>query len=63
MIGLHMSARQSMEISYIFLMGGSLGPIILNSMKKNKNGYPIMNYTLIVMTLPLIMSGSIFGVY
>jgi len=51
-----------MCITYIFLMGGSLAPMIVNYSKKNSKGYPVMDYNLILLTLPMIMSGSIYGV-
>lgn len=43
-------------------MGGSLATMLMNYRKKNSEGYPIMDYNLILLTLPMIMSGSIYGV-
>lgn len=62
MIGLDKSARESMAITYIFLMGGSLASIIKNAVKRKKNGSLLMDYNLILMTMPMATTGSIFGV-
>ena len=44
MMGLGYEAKQAMALTYIFLMGGSLASIIQNYSKKNKNGFPLMDY-------------------
>jgi hypothetical protein len=62
MMGLGFEAKQAMALTYIFLMGGSLASIIQNYPKKKKNGFPLMDYELIELTLPMTLSGSIFGV-
>jgi len=51
-----------MSITYILLMGGSFAAMCVNYKKKNERGYPIMDYSLILMTLPMLTSGSIYGV-
>ncbi len=63
MLGLGYDAKDSMSITYIFLMGGAFASMIKNKNKKNtKNGNPLMDYTLIMITLPGAVSGSLFGV-
>ena len=44
-------------------MGGAFASIWKNKNKKNsKNGNPLMDYNLILLTLPGTISGSLFGV-
>lgn len=63
MLGLGFDAKDSMSITYIFLMGGAFASICKNKNKKNKKtGTPLMDYTLIIITLPSAISGSLFGV-
>lgn len=64
MIGLGKEAKESMSITYIFLMGGAFASMFSNVNQKNiKTGGPIMDYSLIMITLPMAASGSIFGVF
>lgn len=64
MLGLGYDAKDSMSITYIFLMGGAFASMIKNKNKKNtKTGNPLMDYTLIMITLPGAVSGSLFGVF
>ena len=63
MIGFDYSAKKSMSITYLFLLGGSTASMLKNFQKKNpKTGGPLMDYNLIAMTLPMSASGSILGV-
>ena len=62
MMGLGYEAKQAMAMTYIFLMGGSLASILQTYSKKRKNGFPLIDYELIELTLPMSLSGSIFGV-
>ncbi len=63
MIGFGLSAKKSMSVTYIFLMGGALASILKNLKKKNpKTDGPLMDYNLIMITLPMAVSGSIIGV-
>ena len=63
MIGLGKEAKDSMSITYIFLMGGAFASMFTNVKIKNpKTGGPIMDYSLIMITLPMAACGSIFGV-
>jgi len=52
-----------MAVTYVFLIGGSLASIYSNYGKRNKDGTKIIiDYNLIMITLPMTVSGSIFGV-
>jgi uncharacterized membrane protein YfcA len=63
MLGLGYDAKTSMAITYIFLIGGSLASVYSNYGKKNQDGSKnIIDYNLIIITLPMTVSGSIFGV-
>jgi hypothetical protein len=63
MIGLGYEAKESMSITYIFLMGGAFASMLTNFSKKNpKTGGPLMDYNLIMITLPMAVSGSLCGV-
>jgi len=62
MVGFQYSAKKSMSITYIFLMGGALASILKNIKKKNpKTDGPLMDYNLIMITLPMAVAGSISG--
>lgn len=63
MLGFGYDAHASMAITYIFLIGGALASIWSNLGKKTKQGDKLlMDYNLIALTLPMTISGSIFGV-
>jgi hypothetical protein len=63
MLGLGYDAKDSMSITYVFLIGGAFASMVKNKDKKNpKTGAPLMDYTLIMVTLPGTVSGSLFGV-
>jgi hypothetical protein len=63
MLGFGYEAHDSMYITYIFLIGGAFASIWKNKDKKNpKTGGPIMDYNLIMITLPMSVTGSLFGV-
>jgi hypothetical protein len=64
MMGLGYEAKDSMSITYIFLMGGALASIWKSKDKINKKtGGPIIDFNLIMLTLPSSVSGSLFGVF
>jgi hypothetical protein len=63
MLGFGYEAHDSMYITYIFLIGGASASIWKNKDKKNpKTGTPLMDYNLIMITLPMSVTGSLFGV-
>ncbi len=52
-----------MAITYIFLIGGSVASIVSNYGKKiPKSTKNLIDSDLVIITLPLTVSGSIFGV-
>ncbi len=61
-IGLGYNTKDSVFISYIILMGGGLASTLASFKKKLSSGKSIIDYDLIMTTLPMIMSGAIFGV-
>lgn len=63
MLGLGYNAKDSMSIAYIFLMGGALASMWKARNKKNpKTDGPIIDFNLVMLTLPSAVSGSLFGV-
>lgn len=63
MLGMGYSAKDSMSIAYVFLMGGAFASIWKAKNKKNvKTGGPLIDFNLVMLTLPSSVSGSIFGV-
>lgn len=63
MLGFGLSAKDSMSVTYIFLMGGSFSSMISNFKKKMpKENKFLMDYDLIIITLPMAASGALFGV-
>jgi hypothetical protein len=63
MMGLGYHAKLSISITYIFLIGGSIASVWKNSKKKNSQaGKSYVNLDLILLTLPIMSSGTIFGV-
>lgn len=63
MLGFGYEAHDSMYITYLFLIGGASASIWKNKDKKNpKTGTPLMDYNLIMITLPMSVTGSLFGV-
>lgn len=64
MIGMGYDTKLSISITYIFLIGGSIASIWKNSTKKNpQTGASYVNLDLIILTVPTMTSGSLFGVY
>ena len=64
MIGFGYSAKQSMSITYLFLMGGAVASMWKNFKKVHPEMKVLqMNYDLIMITLPMAACGSIFGVF
>ena len=62
MMGINSDPKIAMALTYIFLMGGSLASILQNMWKKREDGSPLTDYVLVELTLPMTLSGSIFGV-
>ena len=64
MLGLGYDTKNSMSITYVFLMGGAFASMWKSFDKKNpKTGGPIIDYDLVLLTLPAAVSGSLFGVF
>ena len=64
LIGLfHYSQKKSTKIIYVMLFGGSLANYLSVMRKRNsKTGGPLVNYDLILLTLPLLIPGAVLGV-
>jgi hypothetical protein len=63
MLGMSYPTKLSISITYIFLMGSSLALLWKNATKKNTLTHRSnMNPDLILLTLPIMSSGAIFGV-
>jgi hypothetical protein len=63
MLGLGYETKSSMAITYVFLIGGSVASICCNYGIRNKAGTKnLIDYNLVIITLPMTVSGSIFGV-
>ena len=64
MISMGYDAKLSISLTYIFLIGGSIASIWKNAQKKDpKTGKSPVNLDLILLTIPTMSSGSLFGVY
>jgi uncharacterized membrane protein YfcA len=62
-VGLGYETKTSMAITYVFLIGGSLASIYSNYGKKTDDqSKNIIDTNLVIITLPMTVSGSIFGV-
>jgi len=61
-LGLNISLKQSINITYIFLTGGGLASALISLPKKNSLGRRLIDYDLMMHTMPMMMSGVIFGV-
>ena len=63
MIGFGYDAKESMSITYLFLMGGAMASMWKNFKQIHpETGKFQMDYNLVMMTLPMAASGSIIGV-
>jgi hypothetical protein len=63
MIGAGYSSKESMSITYVFLMGGAIASIIKNYGRRlTGNQGLLIDYNIILITLPMIATGSLFGV-
>jgi len=63
MIGMDVNVKKSVTITYLFLFGGALASTIINYRRADENGKRLIDYNLILMTLPMLISGVIFGVF
>jgi hypothetical protein len=62
-LGMDYSPKLSISITYIFLVGSSLALLWKNATKKNEvTNRSNMNPDLVLLTLPIMSSGTIFGV-
>ena len=63
MLGLGYETKASMAVTYVFLIGGSVASICSNYGIRSKDGTKnLIDYNLVMITLPMTVSGSIFGV-
>jgi len=63
MISMGYDAKLSISITYVFLIGGSIASIWKNAVKKNPDtGRSYVDLNLILLTIPMMTSGSLFGV-
>jgi len=60
--GLGHNAKSSIPVTYIFLMGGGLASAVSTLKKSSETGERLLDYNLVMMTLPMMMSGAIYGV-
>jgi hypothetical protein len=62
MIGLNYSLKKSIHYSYVIMLGASISSIIQNYIKSRKKNDSSIDFDLILITLPMMLSGSIIGV-
>ncbi len=63
MMGMDYPAKVSISLTYLFLAGGSIASIWKNAAKKSpKTGKSYVKMDLILLTLPTMLSGALFGV-
>jgi hypothetical protein len=56
------TAKESIIVTYVFLMGGALAATLVSANKVTEKGKRLVDYDLVILTLPMMMSGTIFGV-
>jgi hypothetical protein len=61
-VGFGYSAKQSVIAAYTFLIGTALAATLIDCRKRSLKGKRLLNYDLVMITLPMTASGSIFGV-
>lgn len=63
MIGGKYDAKESMPITYIFLIGGAIASVVKNHNKfVTDTKILAVDYDLMIVTLPMLASGSLIGV-
>ena len=63
MMGFGYGTKESMAITYIFLLGGTVASMYSNYGKRNKqNTNHLIDENLVILTLPMTVSGSVIGV-
>lgn len=63
MIGLKVGMKEAIQLTYIFIFGGSIATLVKTITKKNPNtGGPLLDYNLIMISMPMVAIGSMFGV-
>jgi hypothetical protein len=63
LLGIGLDAKTSISITYIFLIGIGLASTVSNFKAVDSKGIKVLNYDLLICTLPMMMSGAIFGVF
>ena len=64
MMSMDYDAKLSISVTYIFLIGGSIASIWKNLSKVNPKTKQIYtNFNLVMLSLPIMSSGSLFGVF
>lgn len=62
-IGFDSDLKTCIVLTYIFLMGGGLAATVIGARKFNEKGKRCIDYDLVLLTLPMVTSGTIFGVF
>ena len=63
MAGIGYTTKNSMAITYLFLIGGSCASIYGSYGKKiEKSNKNLIDYDLVMLTMPMTISGTMFGV-
>jgi hypothetical protein len=44
------------------VFGGAIGSYIRNKNSKTEKGFPMINYDLVLISLPMLMGGALIGV-
>lgn len=60
--GWNYTAKESIIATYVFLMGGALAATMVSANQLTEKGKRLVDYDLVLLTLPMMMSGTIFGV-
>ncbi len=55
--------KTAVKYTYLLMFGGGIASSIVNFWKKDREGFPLVNYELVLLTLPTIVAGSLLGVY
>ena len=55
--------KTAIAVNVLMLFGSSIGNFSINARKRTVNGLPLVNFALVVISLPMLLCGALLGVY
>ena len=55
--------KAAIAVNVLMLFGSSLGNFAINARKRTVNGLPLINFALVVISLPMLLCGALLGIY